>query len=346
MATAPTADEPGHLFGATGSHARVVVMTVTDKEMPVAREVFAACGELAEVAELAAYTSEQFAGEKHLPFVLVRASDRGNLSMVHDIQHWMFEFRPQAFLLVGTAGGIWRPTNAERTNWGGSRRGDVIVSEYVHFGDYRKVTAHGNLLRYHRLEQPANYLLTQARPLINEPADWHKWLGKTWEKAPRLPTATEEEIVVGEQLQDNPMDATQQFLMRTFDRASATEMESAGIAQALHSLRKPAAYAPMYLSLRGVSDLIWACGTDGPLTEDDVARAKVFDAQQCQQADGNSFLEAGKTSERASWSPRAAAAASAFALGLVERLVRRQMSTMLGHPAIPGFELKAVGASD
>lgn len=315
-------------------------MTVTDKEMPVAQDVFSACGPLVEVDELAAYTCRQFAYETHLPFVLVRALDRGNLSMPHDIQHWMYEFRPQAFLLVGTAGGIWRPVDAGRNSWRGPRRGDVVVSEYVHFGDYRKVTQTGDRLRYHRLEQPADYLLTQARPLINEPASWHQWLGSTWQDAPHNPVATEVEMVVGEQIQDNPMHATQQFLMQTFDRAGATEMEAAGIAQALHSLRRTATYAPMYLSLRGVSDLIWACGPDGPLTESDVERAKQFDAEQT----GGAAQD--KTLERGVWSPRAAAAASAFALGLVERLVRRQMNRMPGHPAIPGVRLETVSADD
>lgn len=143
MEPAPTVNRQGHLFGASGRHARVVVMTVTDKEMPIARDVFAACGQLVEVGDLAAYTNHQFVDDEHLPFVLVRASDRGNLSMAHDIQHWMFEFRPQAFLLVGTAGGIWRPTDAGRTRWRGPQRGDVVLSEYVHFGDYRKVRGGG-----------------------------------------------------------------------------------------------------------------------------------------------------------------------------------------------------------
>lgn len=344
MEPATPASEPGHLFGASGRHARVVVMTVTDKELSIARDVFGACGELVEVDDLAAYTNRQFADKDHLPFVLVRASDRGNLPMARDIQEWMFQFRPQAFLLVGTAGGVWRPSDPERTRWQGPLRGDVIVSEFVHFGDYRKVTPGGSLLRYHRLEQPATHLLQQSRPLITEPGAWHRWLGATWEGVGRLPTAREQEIVVGEQIQDDPLDATQQFLMRTFDRAGATEMESAGVAQALHSLRKTAMYAPMYLSLRGVSDLIWACGTDGPLTEADVARAKEFDAAQSQEAGGDAVPGTDKASERHLWTPRASAAASAFALGLVERLVRRRVGTMLGHPAIPGFDLTAVGA--
>lgn len=139
------------------------------------------------------------------------------------------------------------------------------------------------------------------------------------------------------------MDATQQFLMRTFDRAGATEMESAGVAHALHSLRKTATYAPMYLSLRGVSDLIWARDTRGPLTEGDIARAREFEAQQSRQGEDGATQNADKTVERDLWSPRAASAASAFALGLVERLVRRQAGRMLGHPAIPGFQLKSVG---
>lgn len=345
MESAVGASQQGrHLFGASGHHARVVVMTVTNKEMPIAREVFSACGQLAEVGSLAAYTSERFLAAEHLPFVLVRASDRGSVPMSADLEHWMFQFRPQAFLLVGTAGGIHRPTNEERTNWSGPRRGDVVVSEYVHYGDYRKVTTVGNLPRHHRLEQPADFLLEQARPLIYEPADWHCWLGSTWERTHRRPAASEEEILVGGQLQDDPLDTAQQSLMHTFDRAGATEMESAGMARALHALRRTATYAPLYLSVRGVSDIIYARGTDRPLTAEDVRLAKEFDAQQSGQEEGESSGQADKTAERDSWSPRAAAAASAFALGLVARLVRTPIGA-IGHPAIPAVELRSVGTS-
>ena len=179
-------------------------------------------------------------------------------------------------------------------------------------------------------------------------------------------SATEQEVLVGEQIQDDPLDSTQQFLMKTFDRAAAVEMESAGVAQTLHSLRRDPTYAPLYLSVRGISDLIWACGTDGELKADDLVAAAVFydskhqdgavatlatSLQATRPSQTRVRLEsdpsaAGKTAERALWSPRAAEAASAFALALVQRLVRQRIRPMRGHPAIEPIILDTVVAGD
>lgn len=333
-----TPDGRGHLFGASGRHARVVVATVTDKEFPVAWDVFGACGPLAEIDHLAAYASEEYVGESHVPFVLVQAADRGNLAIMQDINEWIFQFRPQAFLVVGTAGGVWRPENEDRTVWNGAPRGDVVISEYIHFGDYRKVTAQGTFARHHRLDQPSSQLIKHARAISANPDGWHRWLGPLWEGEPQLPRTSEVEILAAGQIQDQPLDAAQQWLMEAYDRAGAAEMESAGVAQSLHSMRRDATYAPIYLSIRGISDLIWARDAARPLNEEDVEKAKAFDEVQTTGPG-----EAGKTAERESWSPRAAAAASAFALAMVERLARRPMPALPGHPPIPGFSLEAVG---
>ncbi len=317
-------------------------MTITDTEFPIARDVFSQCGVVSEVEQFGAYTCEQFLDSQTLPFVLVQASDRGNLPIANDISEWIRQFRPQVFLVVGTAGGVWRPADSERVAWKGVPRGDVVVSEFVHYSDYRKVEADGDLMRHHRLEQPSSFLIQQARGVKNNEDSWHRWLGARWDGATRRPAVSEQEIVVGEQIQDNPLAETQQFLMRTFDRAGAAEMESAGVGQALHSLRRVPTYAPLYLSIRGISDLIWARGAHDPLTAEDLVRGESHYASVHSDADELGDL-AGKTSERALWSPRAAEAASAFALALVQRLVRHQADALPGHPVMPSIELSSVG---
>lgn len=334
----------GHLFGRSERHARVMVVTITDTEFPIACDVFSQIGPISEVEDFGAYTCEQFLDDATLPFAIVQATDRGNLPIIGDMTEWMFQFRPQVFLVIGTAGGVWRPTNADKTTWKGTPRGDVVLSEFIHYSDYRKVEADGDLMRHHRLEQPSSRLIVQARGIKNAPRTWHQWLTGRWDGANRLPNATEHEIVVGEQIQDDPLAETQQFLMRTFDRAGAAEMESAGVGQALHSLRLSPTYAPLYLSIRGVSDLIWARNGDKPLEPSDLELADAYYKTQHDDSDGASDDEAGKTSERALWSPRAAEAASAFALALVQRLVRRRLDAMPGHPAIPSVDLAAVHA--
>ncbi|WP_147453977.1 nucleoside phosphorylase-I family protein [Tessaracoccus antarcticus] len=333
----------GHLFGKSGRHARVVVLTVTDTEFPIARKVFGQIGDLVEIEDHKAYTPRQFADSETLPFVLVRTTDRGNLAISNDIAEWMRLFKPQAFIIVGTAGSMWRPVDPERMVWKGVPRGDVLVSEFVHFGDFRKDTNRGKFMRYHRIDQPSSFLLGEARGVINDPASWHRCLGENWADATRKPNAKEEEFLVGEQIQDDPLDATQQYLMHTFDRAAATEMESAGVGQALHSFRRDAVYAPLYISVRGVSDLIWARGSGGPLEgEADLEKARVSYSSQHDDVDGRAAASDDKTDERQVWSPRAAEAASAFALALVRRLVHRSVRPMSGHPEIPSFEISTV----
>ena len=323
----------GHLFGSSSRHARVVVVTITDTEFPIAHEVFSRCGELTEIDHLDAYGPTAYEDSDTLPFLLVQATDRGNLPVTLDMAEWMRQFRPTAFIVVGTAGGVWRPTDADRTRWSGNPRGDVVLSEYVHYGDYRKVSAEGNRLRHHRLEQPSSLLIKDARTLARDPGSWHRWMSDRWKDAGRMPEATQQEFLVGEQIQDDPFDATQQFLMRTFDRAAAAEMESAGIGQALHSLRVDATYAPLYLSVRGVSDLIWARAEGKELTpRGHRAWARPSTRRSIKDMAGDAK---DKTSERALWSPRAAEAASAFALALVQRIASQRREAVTGHPEIP-----------
>ena len=73
-------------------------------------------------------------------------------------------------------------------------------------------------------------------------------------------------------------------------------------------------------------------------------RARLSQEGEAGDVDRDADPEANKSTERDSWSPRAAAAASAFALGLVDRLVRNPIATMPGHPAIPGVQMHSVGA--
>ena len=309
-------------------------MVVTEKEQPTAERVFAGCGPMVELPSQNAWTNEQFAGEDHLPYVLVRSAKRSNLGAAHEVNHWTRQFRPQAFLIVGTAGGVWRPVDSTRVAWKGPARGDVVFSEYIHYADYLKV-ADQNLRRYHRLEQPEESLVRHAQTLATHSGLWHPGLGQTWDDL-QPPAAHEEEILSGEQVQDNPRDARQQFLMESFDRAGAEEMESAGIALALHEVRSGSAtYAPGFLTVRGVSDLIWARDADGPLTAEDVERAESFDT-----GSADSGADGSKSAERDSWSSRAAAAAAAFALALVRRVSVVPVEKTLPHPLVPSHELE------
>lgn len=332
-------------MGRSKRHARVLVFTVTHKEAPLAESVFGNPDPLVEVDRLGMLTPSRYANDDHLPFVLVKMTDRANLWATGEVRHWVGEVRPSVVLLVGTAGGVCRPINRKRTEWEGPNRGDVLASQYVHYGSYMKVSPGGNLQRHYRLEQPAESLIRHVEHLANSSRTdvWQQWLGNQWSGTSRLPKARGVEILCGDQIQDNPRDAMQQHLMKAFDRVEAVEMESAGVAAALHNLREIPTYAPSFVTVRGVSDLIWARDQGGPLTRGDLNRAEVFDRKREKALGPIGESGGNKTKERDDWSPRAAESASAFAYALLRRIVWEEVGELSSHPAIPRFDLGAVG---
>ncbi|WP_354559419.1 MULTISPECIES: hypothetical protein [Gordonia] len=277
-----------------------------------------------EVDQTGAYTFADCTDRVELPFVLVQSAARANLHAASSVEKWIRLFRPQHILVVGTAGGIHRPTSNDRpyTKWKGPSLGDVVVSEYVHYAEFKKVSSGGNLMRYMPIEQPSVFLLENARAVIQD-GKWSELSRDFWQqKGSSCPNASIEEVLSGEVVQDNPTDPMQQFLMRYFDRAGAVEMESAGVGQRLHATRNTVHYAPGFLAVRGISDLVYARGPKRDLKRKDLPRA-----------------HADKTEERDDWSPAAAASATALAVALTARLVKEDQPAHSGHGSISGYDL-------
>jgi nucleoside phosphorylase len=238
------------------------------------------------------------------------------------VNQWIRQFRPQHIIVIGTAGGIHRPIDdTEPYKWKGPSRGDVAVSEYVHYAEFMKVSGSGNLMRHMPMDQPSTVLVNHARAVITDDS-WRELSQDFATERKGGPVATIEEILSGEAVQDNPLDPMQQFLMKHFDRAGAIEMESAGVAQCLHSTRDSVHYAPGFLTVRGISDLVYARGGGRQLRRKDLPLA----SQE-------------KTEERGHWSPGAAASASAFAIALTTRLVRNGQPAHPGHRTIDGYQM-------
>lgn len=208
------------LVGSSGFHAQVLLLTITDKEFPVARAVLEGIRPTVEVGQTGAYAFEHCLSQVDLPFVLVQAAARANLYAASSVNKWIRLFRPQYVLVVGTAGGIQRPVSDRKIfkDWKGIKRGDVVVSEYVHYAEFKKVSSSGNLMRYMPIEQPSVLLVEQARAVITD-VDWPDIAGRFLADENCRPKATIEEILSGEAVQDNPLDPMQQFLMKHFDRA-------------------------------------------------------------------------------------------------------------------------------
>ena len=281
-----------------------------------------------EIGQTRAFTNARHLNLDHIPYALARLSARTNVKTASEINYWVGEFRPEVFLLVGTAGGVCRPSYQDG-GWIGPSRGDVLISEYVHYGDYMRVVDSGRLPRYLRIDQPADDLCSEAGVVLADES-WLSFLGSRWRSAGLpSPKAHEVEIVAGEQVLDDPLDAVQQYLMEHFDRAGAVEMESAGLGSALHSLRIDATYAPRYLVVRGCSDRVWARGRLRALTLDDIEAARTWDGISSNES----------TAERDTWSPLAVEAASAFALALVARIAQRGREALLPHPTMPPVQV-------
>jgi nucleoside phosphorylase len=326
------------LIGSTGYHARVVLCTITDKEFPAAFNVLERLGKMVEVDGTGAYTFESCLSLRELPFVLVQSEARANLYAASSVYKWIRDFRPQHFLVIGTAGGIHRPADdkVEPYEWKGPARGDVVVSEYVHYGNFMKIAQAGGqdgdtsssdyLMRYLAIEQPSTMLLTHARGVMRDPS-WAEFTTGLRKESDSVPSATVEEILVGEAVVDNPLEPAQQFLMKHFDRVGAVEMESVGVAQLLHSLRESVHYAPGFIAIRGISDIVHARGRRRALTDSDLPQIAEDETPE------------NKTIERGLWSADAAASASAFAVALMARLVRAAQPAQPGHRKIDGYTL-------
>ena len=113
----------------------------------------------------------------------------------------------------------------------------------------------------------------------------------------------------------------QQFLMKHFDRAGAIEMESAGVAQSLYATRESVHYSPGFITIRGVSESVYARGRTG-VTDSDIPP-----------------LTEEKTKERERWSAPAAATAAAFGVALTTRLGKSAQAAQPGHRKIDGFAM-------
>ena len=311
------------LVGSTGHHARVALCTITDKEFPVAYKVLEQCGPLAEVEQTGAYTFASCLSMQELPFVLIQAAARTNQFAGTAVDTCMREFRPQHFLVTGTAGGIHRPVDdAAETykNWSGPGWGDVVVSEYVHYSPFMKITSSGYLPRHLLMDQPSLELIKHARGVMQN-GSWTK-LSRAFRGEAGDPKARFEEILSGEAVQDDPLEPMQQFLMWHFDKAGAVEMESAGVGQTIYAARNSVHYAPGFIAIRGVSDIVYARGRSRELAAPDLPPPTEE-----------------KTKERDRWSAPAAATAFAFAVALATRLVKATQPAQPGHRPIEGFAM-------
>jgi len=160
----------------------------------------------------------------------------------------IFDFAPDFIVLIGTAGG-----------YGGRdelKLGDVVVCDYVEFSGYWKYREGQILRRKIAHDHPSLYLREHFfEDLRVSPQSWRPNV-QIAPPDPGEPSIRFGEIVAGDDLLGDPDNAEQRRILEFFDKALGFEMESAGLARAVHKARKWANYNPQFAVIRGVCDLV------------------------------------------------------------------------------------------
>jgi nucleoside phosphorylase len=121
------------------------------------------------------------------------------------------------------------------------------------------------------------------------------------------------EIVALEFLAGDASAEQQREIFAQYDHALAVDMESAGVARAMHRARSSVHYGPVWIGLRGISD----------------RTAASLEAEKALGSDNDA--------ERSEWRDYAAAAAARVALLLVERLLSRSRPPEVADPGAPAW---------
>ena len=299
-------------------HARVAVLTIIDEEFDAAQT---ALGAMNEVGVTGVFSPISGSKATH-PFVLAQSSDRSNTPASNTLSQLVEYFRPEVFLVVGIAGGIQRSKQgpANRTLWDGPRPGDVVVANYIHYGEFTKNLDRQQYARYFALDHPSSHLISAHARTIerNGGSSWCKEI-KARRPTAGVPIVRVGELIAIECIAGDPKSEKEIHLLRRFDNAIAVDMESMGIARALHELRNSVHYNPTWMCIRGISDRVREKSTEASRTT----------------------LERGNNAERAQWKKYAAAAASTFAKRTLERLLCCKRLPVPADPGAPAWTFRS-----
>lgn len=284
----------------------VGVITVIDEEFKAAQTALGATQR---------FGTTQYFHEPSGPdrFVLVKQGDRGNVPAEKTasalIEHW----QPEIVLLVGIAGALVG---------GGASLGDVVVADYIHYGDFRKLTEGQDALRFAAYDQPTVSLrevhleplkivggwsarLTAPRPVPKR--GFIDWARARPAPAPGKSKIEIGAIVAGEKVVGDPDHPEQARLFVTFDNAAGVDMESFGFARAVHDARFDPGYNPRMSVIRGISDMV---ERKLPAPDPKTALRRAMPARLTGVGTNNE--------QRKVWKRYAAAAAAAFAAEVVD----------------------------
>jgi nucleoside phosphorylase len=254
-------------------------------------------------------------------FVLTKMADRGNTpagEATRDlIEHW----RPDVVMLVGIGGAL---------SSGDAGLGDVVVPDFLHYGEFRKLTEAGDDLRFAAYDHPTVGLRSDVVEGVRERG---AWTGNVSEERPEHaegerhgsdPDKLKVEfggLVAGEKIMGDPDHPEQERLFVTFEHAIAVDMESWGVGRAVHHARNEPDYNPRLIVIRGISDMI-----ERRRPASDGGEPGAGQGEPEGEADVVTLLPSGVTTvnvnddQRRRWKRYAAATAAAFADAVVEDL--------------------------
>jgi nucleoside phosphorylase len=247
------------------------------------------------------------------PIIVTQTTDRSNMPAMESVHDVVEDWRPEYVVLVGIAGGIVRAKGAQ-TKLKGPHVGDVVCAEYVHYGDYTKRVDGLRLIRYFPLAHPDTHTIQHfVKPEMR--TRWFDQLPPRPEEPGTNPRVHLGEIVAVEFLAGDASYVEQREIFAQYDHALAVDMESGGVARALHTGSTTVHYRPIWLCIRGISD-------------------RTADTEHAQELLG----EGDNDAERELWRDYAAAAAARFARRCVERLLKHARLPGDSDPGAPGWE--------
>jgi nucleoside phosphorylase len=278
---------------------QIGVLTIIDEELNAARQAL-------QATERVPKTSDYHAADGTDRFILCRAADRSNIPAAEAVTKLIERWRPDIILVTGIAGGIHA-----NDPW----LGDVVVPDYLHYGEFRKLTRTGSeggdSARYFAYDHPSVSLREDIVLGLANENHWRDGLRTRIDRPEeaRAP-ATEPRVwagtlVAGEKVLGDPRHYEQRRVVSFFAEAGAIDMESVGVARAVHSHRCWPDYNPRFLVVRGISDLVEAYDDD--LDEDDPTRVA---------------SEQSNNDQRKKWKRYAAASAAALTAAIVNELTQ------------------------
>lgn len=299
-------------------HARVAVLTVIEDEFDAALQALGATHEIGVTGIFAPVAVDE--PKPRVPFVVGRCAHRSNMPAQSSTTRMVEDWRPEVLVLVGIGGGIMRAHVAGGgIEWEGPSPGDIVLAEYIHYAEFTKNVPSGSKLRYFPIDQPTSSLVQAhgdaLRIASQGSGSWHAQLSMA---RPGLGTPVLHigEIVAVEGVAGDPMNAHQKTYLKEFDHAVAVDMESAGVARALHEARSDVHYNPRWMCIRAISDRVYAVTSE----EEEVALPEVENNE-----------------EREKWKEYAVAVAGGLTQRVLGRLLASPREAAPADPGAPEF---------